>query len=157
VKTLTTGAQAPDFDLPDQNGERVRLSELLRSGPVVLFFYPAANTPTCTKEACTFRDLASEYAEAGVHRVGISTDSVEKQSGFAEKFGFDYPLLADVGGEVAKAYGVRRGLIGIAKRVTFVIDGSMRIHEVVSSELNGDIHATDALEAARDLADATGR
>jgi len=153
VKTLTAGADAPDFDLPDQDGDRVQLGELVRKGPVVLFFYPAANTPTCTKEACTFRDLASEYAEAGVQRVGISTDSVEKQSGFASKFGFDYPLLADADGEVAKAYGVHRGLLGVAKRVTFVIDGARQIREVISSEFNGDIHAVDALAAARRLAD----
>jgi peroxiredoxin Q/BCP len=152
VKTLTAGADAPDFDLPDQDGERVQLSELVRKGPVVLFFYPAANTPTCTKEACTFRDLASEYAEAGVQRVGISTDSVEKQSGFSQKFGFDYPLLADADGAVTKAYGVRRGLVGVAKRVTFVIDEARQIREVISSEFNGDIHATDALAAARRLA-----
>src|SRR6201999_2205761 len=95
-----------------QDGPPRRLSALLPDGPVVLFFSPAAMTPGCTKEACHFRDLAAEYREAGVQRVGISVDAVDKQRRFADKHAFDYPLLADTDGTVADIFGVRRGAIG---------------------------------------------
>ncbi|MGZ4438004.1 MAG: peroxiredoxin, partial [Nocardioidaceae bacterium] len=92
MKTIAEGTQAPDFELPDQDGKPVRLSELLLEGPVVLFFYPAAMTPGCTKESCHFRDLAAEFAAVGAQRVGISTDPVDRQKQFAERHSFDYPL-----------------------------------------------------------------
>ncbi len=106
MKTLAEGAQAPDFELPDENGRPVRLSEKLQDGPVVLFFYPIAMTGGCTKEACHFRDLAVEFKEVAAQRLGISTDPVAKQREFSELHGFDYPLLSDESGEVAVAYGV---------------------------------------------------
>jgi peroxiredoxin Q/BCP len=149
---MRIGEQAPDFELPDQYGNPRRLSTLLADGPVVLFFYPAAMTAGCTKQACHFRDLASEFADAGVQRVGISMDSVDKQRQFADKHAFDYPLLADVDGTVAAQYGVRRGKLGTTlgapvKRWTFAIDADSRIVEVVHSEVNFDTHADTALAA----------
>ncbi|KQY64418.1 MULTISPECIES: peroxiredoxin [unclassified Nocardioides] len=149
MKTLAAGQTAPDFELPDQDGVVRRLGTLVEDGPVVLFFYPAAMTAGCTKEACHFRDLGAEFAEAGVQRIGISTDAVEKQAEFSAKHGFDYPLLADVGGEVAASYGVKRSLIGKAKRSTFVIGRDRSIVKVISSELNMNVHADEALAAAR--------
>ena len=101
MKTIAEGTQAPDFELPDQDGTPVRLSERLADGPVVLFFYPAAMTGGCTKEACHFRDLATEFKEAGAQRLGISADPVAKQKEFADLNGFDYPLLSDESGDVA--------------------------------------------------------
>ena len=98
----------PDFELPDQDGTPRTLAGLLADGPVVLFFYPAAMTAGCTKESCHFRDLAAEFAELGAQRVGISTDAVAKQKEFADKHGFDYPLLSDVDGTVARIFGVKR-------------------------------------------------
>lgn len=151
MATLSAGQQAPDFELPDQDGKLHRLSELVLAGPVVLFFYPAAMTPGCTKEACHFRDLATEFAAAEVQRVGISTDRVETQAKFAERHGFDYPLLADVGGEVAASYGVKRSLIGLTKRATFVIDRDRTVARVIASELDMHVHADQALDAARSL------
>ena len=82
---MQTGDEVPDFELPDQNGTMRRLSTMLVDGPVVLFFYPAALTTGCTKEACHFRDLAAEFAAAGAQRIGISLDSVTKQGQFADK------------------------------------------------------------------------
>ena len=81
---MKTGDTVADFELPDQTGSPRKLSDLLSSGPVVLFFYPAAMTPGCTKEACHFRDLAAEFAAVGANRVGISTDPVQKQAKFAD-------------------------------------------------------------------------
>ena len=97
---MKTGDRVPDFELPDQTGTVRSLSSLLAGGPIVLFFYPAAMTPGCTKEACHFRDLAAEFAAVGASRVGISTDAVSKQAKFSDSQRFDYPLLSDSDGRV---------------------------------------------------------
>jgi peroxiredoxin Q/BCP len=149
---MKPGDQAPDFELPDQNGEPRRLSELLKAGPVALFFYPAAFTPGCTKEACHFRDLAAEFADAGVQRIGISRDDAAKQQAWTAKHELDYLLLADVDGGVATAYGVRRdGLLKLAgmptKRTTFAIRADGTVAEVIASEVNMAVHADRALAA----------
>jgi peroxiredoxin Q/BCP len=149
---MKTGDVVADFELPDQSGTPRKLSELLSTGPVVLFFYPAAMTPGCTKEACHFRDLASEFAAIGANRVGISVDPVEKQAKFADTQNFDYPLLSDTGGTVATQFGVKRGLLGKlipVKRTTFVIDTDRTVLNVISSELSMDTHADQALETLR--------
>ncbi len=145
MRTIAEGATAPDFELPDQDGKPVRLSELVLAGPVVLFFYPAAMTPGCTKESCHFRDLAAEFAAAGAQRVGISTDAVARQREFADAHGFDYPLLSDESGEVATAYGVRRRFLTPVRRATFVIDTERTVRKVLASELNMNVHADEAL------------
>lgn len=151
---MKPGDKAPDFDLPDQDGNRRTLSDLLAGGPVALFFYPAAFTPGCTKEACHFRNLAAEFAEAGVQRVGISRDAVSKQQDWTAKHELDYPLLSDVDGAVATAYGVRRdGLLKLAgiptKRTTFAIRADGTIADVIASEVNMQVHADRALSALR--------
>ncbi|WP_306214043.1 peroxiredoxin [Actinoplanes sp. RD1] len=149
--SIGKGDRAPDFDLPDQDGTPLRLSELLREGPVVLFFYPAALSTGCTAEACNFRDLAAEFRAAGVQRVGISKDPVAKQKQFADKHGFDYPLLSDPGQTTIEAYGVKRKIaLGplSTKRLTFVIGTDQRILEVIHSELDMNQHAGRALEVA---------
>ncbi len=149
---IKTGDRVADFELPDQTGARRNLGALLADGPVVLFFYPAAMTPGCTKEACHFRDLAAEFAAVGASRVGISTDAVDKQAEFADQQGFDYPLLSDVDGAVATAFGVKRGLLGKflpVKRTTFVIDTDRTVLKVISSEFSMDTHADKALEVLR--------
>lgn len=152
---MKSGDRAPDFELPDQTGTTQRLSTLLANGPVVLFFYPAAGTPGCTKEACHFRDLASEFAQAGVQRVGISRDAVDKQQDWTSKHAFDYPLLADVDGSVATAYDVARGsLLGKfmpTKRTTFAIRADGTVAAVIASEINMDTHADQALAALTDV------
>ena len=147
---MQAGDQIPDFELPDQTGAPRRLSTLLADGPVVLFFYPAAMTAGCTKEACHFRDLAAEFAEVGAQRVGISMDAVDKQKQFADKHSFDYPLLADTDGAVAKIFGVKRAL-GIlkVKRNTFVIGTDQRLLAEISSEMNMDKPADEALQVLR--------
>ena len=150
---MKRGDHVEDFVLPDQTGTDRRFSEFLADGPVVLFFYPAAMTPGCTKEACHFRDLAAEFAAAGGQRVGISTDSVDKQAQFAGQQSFDYPLLSDADGAVATRFGVKRGLLGKfmpVKRTTFVIDADGTVLDVIASEINMDTHADRALESLRE-------
>lgn len=149
---MKPGDTVADFELPDQTGTPRRLSALLADGPVVLFFYPAAMTPGCTKEACHFRNLTDEFAAVGAQRVGISADPVAKQAKFAEKYTFDYPLLSDTDGAVAAEFGVKRGLLGKllpVKRTTFVIDTDQRVLEVISSEFSMETHADKALEVLR--------
>jgi peroxiredoxin Q/BCP len=151
--TLTTGDKAPDFTLTDDSGTPRTLSELLAAGPVVLFFYPAANTSGCTAEACHFRDLAAEFTAVGAQRLGISVDDVAAQKSFTDKNSFDYPLLSDVGGVVAAQFGVKRtGLLAklaAVKRATFVIGADGIIKEVITSETKMSLHADAALEALK--------
>ena len=149
---MKRGDQVAEFELPDQNGTVRSLTELLANGPIVLFFYPAALSPGCTKEACHFRDLASEFDAAGARRVGISADPVDKQAKFADRQKFDYPLLSDTDGAVATQFGVKRGLLGKlmpVKRTTFVIDTDRTVLGVIASEFSMDTHADKALETLR--------
>ena len=156
---MKPGDRVPDFELPDQTGTTRSLSSLLANGPIALFFYPAAMTPGCTKEACHFRDLAGEFAAVGASRVGISTDAVDKQAKFSDSQRFDYPLLSDADGKVAESFGVKRGLLGKflpVKRATFVIDSDRTVLAVISSEVNMDTHADKALEVLRARSSRTG-
>jgi len=147
---VNTGDVVDDFQLPDETGAMRRLSELLANGPVVLFFYPAAMTSGCTRESCHFRDLKGEFDAVGAQRVGISLDTVEKQKQFSDKHGFDYPLLSDADGTVARQFGVKRSLGFLkTKRSTFVIDTDRRVIGVFNSETNMNSHADKALELLR--------
>jgi thioredoxin-dependent peroxiredoxin len=144
------GDVAPDFELLDQDGAPRKLSDFLADGPVVLFFYPAAMSTGCTKEACFFRDLGAEYREAGVQRVGISRDAVEKQKQFAEANGLDYPLLSDTESAVIAAYGAKRKLnLGslTTKRLTFAIGRDGTVVDVIHAEMDMNQHAAQALES----------
>ncbi|MGW4718591.1 peroxiredoxin [Nocardia sp. NPDC004260] len=149
---MQQGQLAPDFELPDQSGTSRSLDALLADGPLVLFFFPAANTPVCTAEACHFRDLSAEFAALGATCVGISTDNVDTQAGFAEKQRLGYPLLSDADGAVAAKFGVKRGLLGKlapVKRQTFVIDTDRTIRKIITGELRAAVHADEALNYLR--------
>ena len=144
---MRAGDTVEDFELPDETGTTRKLSDFLRDGPVVLFFYPAAMTMGCTKESCHFRDLATEFKEVGAQRVGISADTVEKQKQFSDKHSFDYPLLSDTERTVADQFGVKRGFgISPTKRSTFVIDTDRTVLAVINSEVSMNKHADKALE-----------
>ena len=112
----------------------------------MLFFYPAMTTG-CTKESCHFRDLAGEFAEVGAQRVGISADKVAKQAAFDAKHTLGYPLLSDADRAVAKAFGVKRMGPLMNKRATFVIGTDRTVVAAISSEMNMDVHADEALAA----------
>jgi peroxiredoxin Q/BCP len=151
---MREGDEVPDFELSDQDGVKRSLSGLLADGPVVLFFYPAAMTGGCTKEACHFRDVAADYQAAGVQRVGISVDSVAKQKQFSDMHSFDYPLLSDEGGTVAGIFGVKRGKFGQklgapVKRWTFAIGTDRKVVKALHSEMNMEMHADEALTSLK--------
>lgn len=132
---LEAGEEAPDFTLSDQNGDELTLSEL-RGAPVVLYFYPRADTPGCTIQACGVRDRSDDYAKAGARVLGVSPDEVEEIAKFAEKFSLNFTLLADPDHGVAELYGVwgEKKLYGKTymgvQRATFLIDGEGRIAKV---------------------------
>src|SRR6059036_3308898 len=123
---IEPGTPAPDFELPDQDGNPVRLSEL-RGQRVVLYFYPKADTPGCTTQACGVRDHQVDYREAGAAVLGVSPDPVRAVSKFDQKYGLGFPLLADEDHEVAERYGVwvEKSMYGRKymgnERTTFVI------------------------------------
>ncbi len=132
---LNEGQPAPDFVLPNQDGEPVRLADL-RGRTVVLYFYPKDNTPGCTKEACGFRDLEQEFARQGAVILGVSPDSVASHRRFAEKFQLPFPLLSDEKKEVLQRYGVwkQKSLYGRAymgvERTTVVIDADGIVRKI---------------------------
>jgi len=144
---MQVGDVVPDFKLPDQDGNQRQLSDFLATGPVVLFFYPAAMTPGCTAESCHFRDLAAEFTAVGAQRIGISTDGVDKQKEFSDKHRFDYPLLSDPDAKVANLFGVHRRFAPLpTKRSTFVIGPDSRVMAVIKSEVRMSVHADKALD-----------
>ncbi|MGZ4189139.1 MAG: peroxiredoxin [Actinomycetota bacterium] len=147
--SVTIGEQVPDFEAPMQTGERARLSDYLARGPVVLYFYPKAMTPGCTKESCHFRDMQAAFDEIGATRLGISADPPEAQARFAERYNLDFPLLSDTDGSIARAFGAaRRGPL-FNRRVTFVIGSDGRLLDVIRSELNMQIHGDQALDVLK--------
>ncbi len=147
---MRPGDTVEDFVLADQRGSERELAGLLADGPVALFFYPAAMTSGCTTESCHFRDLSAEFAALGAQPVGISTDPVAKQRKFADAHSFDFPLLSDFEGTVARRFGVKRRFGPIpVKRHTFVIDTDRRVLEVIRNEFRMGTHADTALAALR--------
>ena len=124
---LTAGETAPDFTLPDDQGGEVSLSDL-RGKKVIVYFYPAASTPGCTKQACDFRDSLAELNEAGLDVIGISPDKPEKLARFRDKEGLTFPLLSDPDRKVLTAWGTFGEKTMYGKTVqgvirsTFVID-----------------------------------
>ena len=106
ARGVQAGDKAPDFSLPSQSGDQVRLSDRFGERVVVLYFYPKDETAGCTREACAFRDSYEVFAEAGAEVIGVSSDSVESHAGFAGHHKLPFTLLSDEGGEVAQGYGV---------------------------------------------------
>lgn len=152
-RPLKDGAKAPDFTLPDQDGVDVNLYDLLKDGPVVVFFYPRAFTPVCTAEACAFRDSFEEFASAGARIVGISTDEVDKQKAFHDKFQLTFPVLSDPKGDVYGDFGLRNSstVWQLNDRVTFVIDRDGFVQNHSSGMLASDPHVQESLKVVLSL------
>ncbi|MCU0566040.1 MAG: thioredoxin-dependent thiol peroxidase [Oculatellaceae cyanobacterium Prado106] len=146
---LKPGDVAPDFSLPDGDGNLVKLSEL-KGRRVVLYFYPRDNTPGCTKEACSFRDAYPDYQAQDVVVLGISTDDAKAHNKFTTKFNLPFPLLTDADGAIATAYesyGPKKFMgkeyVGISRN-TFIIDADGKI-EKIYLKVKPENHATDIL------------
>ncbi|MGI0488132.1 thioredoxin-dependent thiol peroxidase [Pantanalinema rosaneae CENA516] len=146
---LHPGDPAPEFSLPDGQGNLVQLVDL-RGKRVVLYFYPRDNTPGCTKEACGFRDSYPDLQAQGVVVLGVSTDDAKSHAKFTNKFQLPFPLLSDAEGQVATTYGcyglkkfMGKEYMGIT-RTTFIIDPNGRI-EKVYKKVKPESHAAEVL------------
>ncbi|HEY2294304.1 MAG TPA: thioredoxin-dependent thiol peroxidase [Thermoanaerobaculia bacterium] len=145
------GETAPDFTLPADDGKQVKLSDL-RGKPVVLYFYPQDDTPGCTKEACAFRDRTQDLKAKGAVVLGVSPDDVASHGQFRDKYSLNFPLLADVGHQVAERYGAWReknmyGKVSMGiQRSTFLIDGAGKVRKAWK-RVNVDGHDEAVLAA----------
>ena len=150
MKTLQTGDQVPEFSVVDDRGNTQSLSAY-KGQKLVVFFYPKANTPGCTAEACDLRDHYKELQDAGYALLGVSADSQKKQRNFSEKYSFPFPLLADEDKQVIEAFGVwgpkkfmGREYDGI-HRMTFLIDENGVVERVIE-KVKTKAHAAQILE-----------
>jgi peroxiredoxin Q/BCP len=155
---LETGAKAPEFDLPDQDGQRVRLADL-RGQTVVLYFYPKADTPGCTTQACGVRDHLPNYTDLGTVVMGVSPDPVKAVKKFHDGQGLNFTLLADADHKVTEEYGVwvekaryGRTYMGAA-RTTFIIAPDGTVAHVVPN-VSPKTHDEVVLRALAELAPA---
>ncbi len=150
------GSKAPLFELPDASGNKVSLKDLVGKKNLILYFYPKDMTPGCTTEACSFRDNFEGIRRAGAHVVGVSGDTSASHQKFIDKHALNFPLLADVGNEVGKRYGVytKKSLYGREfmgyVRTTMVIDKNGIIRKVFPKvKVNG--HTAEVLAALKEL------
>jgi thioredoxin-dependent peroxiredoxin len=151
TRGIQVGDKAPDFTLPSQSGEPVRLHDRLGDRVVVLYFYPKDDTPGCTAEACGFRDSHEAFTDAGAEVIGISSDSTGRHASFAGRYQLPFTLLSDQGGQVRKSYGVPAVLGVLPGRVTYVIDRTGTVRHVFNSMTNIGQHVSDALDVVRRL------
>jgi peroxiredoxin Q/BCP len=151
ARGIQAGDKAPDFTLPSQSGEPVRLSDRLGEHVVVLYFYPKDETSGCTAEACAFRDSHEVFSAAGAEVIGVSSDSVDKHAGFADHHKLPFTLLSDQGGKVRKSCGVPAALGVLPGRVTYVIDRTGTVRHTFNSMMNIGRHIDDALTVVRKL------
>ncbi len=150
-KPLAVGSKAPDFTLPDQDGRPTVLSDALKAGPAVVYFYPRDDTPGCTAEACKFRDDYQDFTDAGAQVFGISDDDVASHKRFAERHRLPFRLLADTDNAVHKAYGLQAALGILRGRVTYVIDRHGVVRHSFDARINAVAHVRDALKVLRAL------
>ena len=143
------GQSLPDLDLTTESGEHISTQDLTGQ-KTVLYFYPADDTPGCTKEACAFRDRMDDYAQAQIQVYGVSLDSPESHREFREKYILNFPLLTDEGGRASEALGVLREDRKRTKRVTFLLDPEGRISRIYP-EVTPDSHAEEILEDAASI------
>lgn len=146
------GAEAPEFELLNQSGASISLTDYRGKKLLVLYFYPKDETPGCVKEACTFRDQYERFVELGAEVIGVSADSTASHQRFAERRGLPFQLLSDPDNRVRNLYGVESGLFGLLPgRETFVIDkeGIIRFH--FRSQFQIDAHIEEALKVVKSL------
>src|SRR5579871_1818328 len=147
---IQVGDKAPDFTLPSQSGEPVRLHDRLGERVVVLYFYPKDDTPGCTAEACAFRDSYEVFTGADAEVIGVSSDSVCRHAAFAGRHKLPFTLLSDQGARVRKYYGVPAVLGLLAGPVTYVIAREATVPYVFNSMTHIGQHINDALKVVRE-------
>lgn len=150
MNTLKQGDKVPNFEVFDEEGHLIKLSDY-KGKKLIVFFYPAASTPTCTVEACNIRDHYKDLSDAGYEILGVSADTQKKQSNFKKKHGFQYPLIADIDKVMINAFGVwgskkfmGRTFDGI-HRITFVVNEQGVVEKVIDA-VKAKIHASQIME-----------
>ena len=153
-ETPVVGSQAPEFELADQTGQLQSLEDY-RDQWVVLYFYPKDETPGCTTEACEFRDNIFAFRDLNAQILGVSLDDVESHREFAENHSLPFPLLADVDGNAADAYGVKTRMLGmtVAKRQTFIIAPGGNIAKQYE-KVKPDEHSKEVIADLKTLSEA---
>ncbi|MCX6281775.1 MAG: peroxiredoxin [Bacteroidetes bacterium] len=146
---IQEGSKAPDFTLPSQDGSMVSLSQFAGNKWIVLFFYPKDESYGCTKEACSFRDNYEIFKEAGAEVIGISADDEASHKSFAANHKLPFILLSDKDRKVAGLYKVGRTLGILPGRVTYVIDKTLTIKKIFSSQFSFEKHIDEALSIIR--------
>lgn len=148
---LNIGDSAPDFTLPSTSGSDFTLSKDASGKPCVLFFYPKNNTKVCTAEACSFRDQFSAFRDLDVDVFGISRDSLTSHEAFKKEHKLPFHLLSDKQGKVVKAYKVHIPIVGMSKRVTYLLDKNHKIVEIVKDMFDADLHIRKMTERIKML------
>jgi len=152
---LKTGAKAPEFVLPNENGEEVSLTDILESGPIILYFYPADFTPGCTKEACSIRDMHDDILSVGLKVVGISPQDAASHIKFKDKHKLPFMLLSDTDKVAIKMYDVD-GPFGVGvRRATYLISQGAKIQSALQADVMISRHA-DFIEKAVILRETAG-
>ncbi len=147
---LTEGAKAPYFEAQDQSGKTVRLTDFAGKANIVLYFYPKDDTPGCTAQACSLRDGFAAIQAAGAVILGVSADDADSHLAFSKKFSLPFSLLADPKRTLIEAYGVKIPVVGMAKRVTFIIDKQGVIRRILR-EIDTKGHDRQVLEVLKGL------
>lgn len=147
---LEVGQAAPQFELNSPEGHSFSLASRLNQGWTVLYFYPKADTPGCTKQACAFRDSIKLIREQNAEVYGISTDNVESLQAFQQKYHLNFPLLSDPDAAVTEAYGVKMPIVKYAKRRTFIIDPQLVIRKI-DEDVDPALDAQHVAETLRTL------
>jgi peroxiredoxin Q/BCP len=145
---IAVGAKAPEVSAKDQDGNTVKLADAQATGAVLVFFYPRANTPGCTAQACSLRDSYEALTAKGVRVIGVSTDSVERQKAFQKEHKLPFTLLADTDGKVCEAFGVPRRASFAARQAFLIKDGKIVWRDLSAST---DEQAKDVLKALEAL------
>src|SRR5574338_29111 len=141
AENLKVGNPTPDFTLQDSDGNNYTLSDYRGKSPVVVYFYPKANSPGCTTEACGIRDSFAKFKENNIIIFGVSVDSKKAIKDFINDHNLNFPLLSDENKEVSKAYGVLNNL-GVDSRITFIIDKQGNIADIIR-DVDVETHADD--------------
>ena len=141
---LTVGSAAPEISALDQDGKTINFKDVYARGVTLVYFYPKAATPGCTKQGCSLRDSWADLQAKGIQVLGVSGDKPEAQKKFAEAQKFPFPLIADTDSKVANAFGVPN-LLGIPKRQSFMIRDGKIVWNMLSAST--DSHAADVLKA----------
>jgi peroxiredoxin Q/BCP len=145
------GEKAPDFSLPNQDGDIVSLSDYYQKNNVVLFFYPKDFSPGCTIQACHFRDNYEDFTDLGAEVIGISSDSVESHKKFLDEYLLPFSLLSDENSKVRKGYGSTKGFGFLPGRYTFIVDKAGMVRYIFTSETDMKKHIDEALRVLREI------